>query len=190
MRTPDPLVTVAGQVAKVANQLAETEAKIGELVPRVDQLEALIEPLDVLVERVKSLAETIQARPINERGNHVDPRPWCAVIRDEPDEEGTVPAARDLAAWLETVIYPHYGEYLRFGHGRPIGRFPDCWPQHRAVASELWTLYQLWDDAYSNPEAGPRAAGDWHDRWLPGVLERVQKILASCPHTDTGVKAP
>lgn len=185
-RNGDPLVALSAQMAKLAMQLADLEGKLAGLRGDVDRLDALAAPVADLSDRVAELAAIVgkAATDPGQRADRVDPRPWAAVILDEPGPDGVRPAASALAAWLETVFLPHYSEHLPGGPHWRAGELPPCWIKHRAVANELWTLYQLWDDAYGDPEAGPRGAGDWHDRWLPGALERIAEVMQRCTHHD------
>jgi hypothetical protein len=86
------------------------------------------------------------------------------------------------------VLIPQYGEYLRL-HTQVEGTLPLCWPKHRAVSNELWTLFQLWIQAYQSEEPKLRDAGDWHDRWLPGALDRMKEVFERrCSHYEGNLR--
>lgn len=98
-----------------------------------------------------------------------DFRPPCWV---DLTQEEAVDAWRELYEWLRDVLLARY----------PITeeQIPPCWYLHPAAVEELSWLHTAWCAAYRNTKASPTAAGEWHDRWLPGVLRRVGDDWASC----------
>ncbi|GAB3665529.1 hypothetical protein GCM10027596_31850 [Nocardioides korecus] len=57
----------------------------------------------------------------------------------------------------------------------PLARkVPPCWSEHPEVVEELTALWLAWQYAYEERDAPLTAASDWHDRWLPGVLHRLE----------------
>jgi hypothetical protein len=67
----------------------------------------------------------------------------------------------DWVAWIRNR-YPH------------AGRIPPCWADHPEQVEELTALWLAWQHAYEDRDAPLSAAADWHDRWLPGVLYRLE----------------
>jgi hypothetical protein len=60
-------------------------------------------------------------------------------------------------------------------HRYPLARrIPDCWAHHPELVEELTALWLAWQGAYQQPDAPLTAAADWHDRWLPGLLHRLE----------------
>lgn len=53
-------------------------------------------------------------------------------------------------------------------------RVPACWDAHPEAVEELTALWLAWQAAYTDRDAQLTAAADWHDRWLPGVLYRLE----------------
>lgn len=53
-------------------------------------------------------------------------------------------------------------------------RIPRCWEDHTEVVEELTALWLAWQAAYEARDAPLTAAADWHDRWLPGLLHRLE----------------
>jgi hypothetical protein len=49
-----------------------------------------------------------------------------------------------------------------------------CWAEHPEIVEELTALWLAWQHAYTDSDAPLTAAADWHDRWLPGLLHRLQ----------------
>lgn len=168
-------------MTRPADPLARLAIDLGKVADRVDLVEQTVtELVGELADKVTQLAAAVPtpASPQQPDQQRVDARPWAALVQ-EGYGEGT-PFA-DLCAWIESVLIPQYGEYLALPAGE-AGTLPRCWPKHPAACNELWTLYLLWDNAFANEETGPREAGDWHDRWLPGILERLKQVFKGCLH--------
>ncbi|MGY2876384.1 hypothetical protein ACVW00_003574 [Marmoricola sp. URHA0025 HA25] len=53
-------------------------------------------------------------------------------------------------------------------------KIPPCWSNHPEIVEELTALWLAWQAAYEEPDPSLTAAADWHDRWLPGVLHRIE----------------
>lgn len=75
-----------------------------------------------------------------------------------------------LAGWVEEVLVGWY-ELTR-------AELPDCWPLHRPVVVELSWLRTAHREAYL-PSASGHLAADWHTRWRPAVLARIQQLVPS-----------
>jgi hypothetical protein len=88
----------------------------------------------------------------------------------------------ELQGWISEVLYPNYGDYLR------DQRIEPCWPEHPAAINELSWLYNEWHNAYLPDERKPRDAADWHDRWLPGVLRRLDEVFRACGHRAQAIR--
>lgn len=74
------------------------------------------------------------------------------------------------ALWQELTGWVNW---LRMRY--PLARkIPDCWHEHPEIVEELTALWVAWQAAYTEPDAALTAASDWHDRWLPGVLYRLE----------------
>ena len=52
-------------------------------------------------------------------------------------------------------------------------RIPPCWYRHRDVVIELSWLCQEWLKIYTTSYGTPHRAGDWHDRYAPGVKPKM-----------------
>jgi hypothetical protein len=59
---------------------------------------------------------------------------------------------------------------------------PRCWFRHPDVVAELGWLCQSWLETFRSPAGRPTRAADWHDRYLPGVLRRINSTstAAAC----------
>jgi len=106
------------------------------------------------------------------------------VSRLEDVESRAVGAGRAPTSWCWRTIGPHGAEelwrqltdWVSWIRGRyPLARkIPPCWAEHPETVEELSALYLAWQHAYEDPDAALTAAADWHDRWLPGVLYRLE----------------
>jgi hypothetical protein len=105
--------------------------------------------------------------------------------------------AASPAAWCWRDLGPHaqaelmdqldaWTAWLR--HRYPLARrIPGCLAQHPEVVEELTALWLAWQGAYQQPDAPLTAAADWHDRWLPGLLHRLEHgaFALDCSQTHT-----
>jgi hypothetical protein len=57
---------------------------------------------------------------------------------------------------------------------------PDCWLWHPDVVEELLWLMHAWLAAYRDDKATVSLAGDWHDRYRPGVVRRITTTTGRC----------
>jgi hypothetical protein len=89
---------------------------------------------------------------------------WCWINRSPAEQADRL---LELARWVSEVLRARYP-------GRAEGIRP-CWPEHPTVLEELSWLYGEWWMAYINEDATNRLAGEWHDRWLDGVLQRFAR---------------
>ena len=84
--------------------------------------------------------------------------PW--FVLGDIEDDATFPV---WVAWLGShYVIPETGKSIVY----------DCWAKHDAVVAELATLWQVWRAAFVDPKASPDAAQNWHDRWLPGFMQR------------------
>jgi hypothetical protein len=80
------------------------------------------------------------------------------------DESNAAKKLEQLTSWVD---------WLRSRY--PLARrVPACWPEHPEIIEELTALWLAWQHAYTEPDAPLTAAADWHDRWLPGFLHRLE----------------
>ena len=79
----------------------------------------------------------------------------------------------ELLDWVESVLRKQYPDYL-------ADRIRPCWPNHPEARWELACLYQLWSAAYLADRPTARDAADWHDRWSPGAIHRLTRVMSQC----------
>lgn len=103
---------------------------------------------------------------------------------DLSSDASNAPGGGAVLAWCWRDLGPHgqeelwqelssWVEWIRARY--PLARkIPSCWGEHPEVVEELTALWLAWQSAYTEADASLTAASDWHDRWLPGVLYRLE----------------
>ena len=148
----------AGAVAGLARE-------IEALRQAIDTLHGLPSRVDALAELVAQLADAVNATTAPPAGG-------VASWLDLPTEADTAHAVLgELLAWMQMV-------YLRYPDA--AAGLPDCWLWHPDVVEELLWLMQAWLAAYRDDTAAVSLAGDWHDRYRPGVVRRITSTAGRC----------
>ena len=107
------------------------------------------------------------------------------VMRVEELEDASAqPAAGTVSSWCwryagasaTESLWKELGDWVDWiRHRYPLARrIPDCWAEHPELVEELTALWLAWQAAYVERDAPLTAAAEWHDRWLPGVLHRLE----------------
>ncbi|MEU4540423.1 hypothetical protein AB0G15_36845 [Streptosporangium sp. NPDC023825] len=161
----DTLAVLAVEMGKVAEQVSMLAARVDDLGPAVATAAELAEQVTGRSDVVEQLTALRTA---------AGPVPTWAVVTVRGQERHA--RLNELHGWVMEILVAEYSDYL------PEGQMPDCWTQHRAIIHELAWLYNEWHNAYLPEDRRPRDAADWHDRWLPGVLRRMEAIVKECPH--------
>jgi hypothetical protein len=148
--TPPPIDDTIGR------QLLQQAEALAQLRKRVDELaEEATESIATLLLRIEAAEER------NDGGHGRSPQGWCWRHLG-PHAAETLTA--ELSDWVD---------WLR--HRYPLARrFPACWADHPEIVEELTGLWLAWQAAYTEPDPPLTAAADWHDRWLPGLLHRME----------------
>ena len=137
---------------------SDLDAAAGDDMPeRLAQAEidlaAQHEVLQELVDQISAL--------VDEDTGQAKAKPWCY----HPPPE--VPEGEDeLTVWVSW-----FNE--NYDPTQKKNRIPECWALHGGLAAEIATLYHSWRRAFLHPKARPDDAQQWHDRWLPGFLHRM-----------------
>ena len=76
-----------------------------------------------------------------------------------------------LSEWVTRILLPGY---------RLDPPLRPCWRAHLPVVWELGTVWAEWRRVYDRKAPELAGALDWHNRWLPGALERSQRALSGC----------
>jgi hypothetical protein len=161
----------------------------------IEVLRRQVQPLIALPCRVDELANLV-AKVADQFAEHLARAAATAVpswLMAPADPEITAALLTELAAWMEQV-------YLRFTDA--AASLPDCWLWHPDVVEELLWLQHAWLAAYQGQNASITAAGDWHDRYRPGVVKRIKETHRGCslerhqsrrgepPEAQVGAAAP
>lgn len=107
------------------------------------------------------LVERIEGIESNGVSTGFSPTAWC--WRDLGDRAGEE-LWEQLTDWVDWIR-------SRYPLARKI---PACWTDHPEIIEELTALWLAWQAAYQDHDATLTAAADWHDRWLPGMLYRLE----------------
>jgi hypothetical protein len=161
------------------SRYATTEALAG-VASEVEALRKRAEPLHRLPGRVEQLATLVDklATDLAEFMNRSSPVAIPSWLMLPTDPEAVRNVLAELVAWLERV-------YLRYPDG--AAALPECWLWHPDVVEELLWLQHAWLAAYQGSNASVALAGDWHDRYRPGVVRRIKAHAGNCSlenHTD------
>jgi hypothetical protein len=128
--------------------------EIAELHQAVEDLASSLAALS------EEIAEDAGGRPIR--------APWWPGLSGLERQH----AWKELVDWVEEVFRQrHPEEYPKLGR---------CWYRHPDAVDELSALRVAWHAVYKAKSPLPTAAIEWHDRWLPGAVARVSKIVNSC----------
>jgi hypothetical protein len=158
--SPNGSAHVHPDTGAVAGLAREIEA----LRQSIDKLRGLPSRVDQLAGLVAQLADAVNADPAVAGG--------VASWLDLPTEvETTHAVVGELLAWMQVV-------YLRYPDA--AAGLPDCWLWHPDVVEELLWLMQAWLSAYRDDKAAVSLAGDWHDRYRPGVVRRITTTAGRC----------
>jgi hypothetical protein len=166
---PDPIVTLTAQLEELRGQLARYTGETGHLRARLEEDSGQVAMLRL---EVKRLAEALD-KAVEKRQLAPPPAPWWLV----GETEGRTMFA-ELAEWVEA--------FLRRQYPGPTRRLPSCWAKHPDAIWELSTLRAEWERIYADPDNRDlQGALAWHDRWLPGVLSRLEKSMSECLKNDS-----
>jgi hypothetical protein len=158
-------------VAALAVQVNRLRRDLDALSPKLDDLAATQHRHTTTLADVAQLWQQIeQILTILDTENDTSPARWFWLTMPADEREAKFSELHD---WVETVLRQQYPDYLA-DHIKP------CWPNHPEARWELTWLYQLWTLTYLTTRPTPKDAGDWHDRWTPGVIRRLSQIMANC----------
>ncbi|WP_224393181.1 hypothetical protein [Pseudonocardia sp. ICBG1293] len=162
-----------GALARLAGQVDTLRRQVAELEPIPDQ----VGELGRLVGQLSEALAAVTAR------RRIPAAPsWLLAPVDTAETRRLLD---ELCGWAQAV-------FLRYPDAAKV--LPECWLWHPEVVEELLWLMHAWLAAYQGPAASVGAAGDWHDRQRPGVVNRIRKEAGSCSierhQTRPGWSAP
>jgi hypothetical protein len=151
---PQPDEPYGETVARLVTRVTAHRGRLTTLEQRADAVDERLERLTE--EMVKAL--TIRKGPEVIAWHELDPQQYAAHLAD-------------LAAWMETFLaaYPSAAASVR-----------PCWKDHKDAVTELGLIWCEFSRIYTAERPSLDEALVFHDRWLPGVLKRVQQITAQC----------
>jgi hypothetical protein len=143
---------------RLARQLLAQAEAIARLRRETEKLaEETSESTANLIARVEAL-EDADLAPTG-LGHRV--ASWCWRHIGPLGEEALWKELTDWVGWIR--------------HRYPLARrIPACWAEHPEVVEELTALWLAWQAAYVDTDGSLTAAAEWHDRWLPGLLYRLE----------------
>jgi hypothetical protein len=164
-----PREDLALQVLALGARLQELAASVSHLGGIGEQVTTLADELDALRDQVADLVAD------DGDGGGIRMWDWIAMNRTE----ATV-AWSTLLNWVDEVLVGVFALVGEIG-GRKL-KIPPCWYRHPDAVEELGWLCQEWLRIYQSDKGTPGAAGEWHDRWLPGVIRRLAQDsqMAAC----------
>ncbi|MDQ3762170.1 MAG: hypothetical protein M3460_10910 [Actinomycetota bacterium] len=139
--------------------------ELGPVAALARQVERNARATATLEELLRGLAGDVAALVANAPTQHPAPASWLLTI--DPGE------ALETLEWLTRWVRDVYLWY-------PEARLPSCWMWHPAAIEELWWLAQAHREAYTPPTRSISKACEWHDRFRPGVVKR----LNDAPYRD------
>ena len=118
---------------------------------------------DVVAQQHRAIEaiDGVLAKLVDGRDGNLLPAAWCY---HDPPPMKEVDILPTWVAWWNL-------RYAPLEHNK---RIPYCWPEHPGLAAEIATLAFTWQKAFNDVKANSDAAQMWHDRWLPGFLQRLR----------------
>ena len=166
---PGPEATPA--VAALAIQISRLRQDIDTITRKVSDLTTTQRGHAAKLSDLASIRKQIQQiLTLLDTENDMSPARWFWLTM--PDTE-RADKLSELTDWVETVLRVQYPDYL-------ADQIKPCWPNHPEARWELTWLYQLWTLTYLTTRPTPKEAGDWHDRWTPGVIRRLSHVMTRC----------
>jgi hypothetical protein len=151
---PQPDQPYGETVARLVVKVTALSGLLTTLQQRADAMDKQIKKLTE--EMVKAL--TVRKGPAVIAWHELDPQQYAMHLAD-------------LAAWVESFLaaYPSAAAAVR-----------PCWKDHKDAVTELGLIWCEFTRTYATERPSLDEALIFHDRWLPGVLKRVQQITANC----------
>jgi hypothetical protein len=158
---PDPVADLAAQLEELRGRLARSQGDIGHLRARLETDSSQVLLLLVEVKQQKERLDEAVAK------NRLKPprAPWWCVTQAEGQAMLT-----ELREWVDGFARRHYPGYM--------ARLPRCWANHPEAVWELSTLRAEWQRIYDDQDNRElQGALNWHDRYLPGVITRLEAAI-------------
>lgn len=139
-------------------------SEVGALRRNLATLSDLVNKQNRAIEAI----DGVLGKLIDAREGDLRPAPWCY---HDPPPMRDVDILPTWVGWWN----------LRYAPQEHTKRIPYCWQEHGGLAAEVATLAFTWQKAFNDVKANGDAAQMWHDRWLPGFLQRMRYwVPADC----------
>jgi len=199
---PPPGGELAAQLATLAVDQTTVRRRLETLADQVATHAKAVDRVPELAATLRALAK--EAKALKEPTAPTEPPlwDWSAMPRKQAEK-----AWDTLTSWVREVLigvyrlvdtseqWTHTDHDALAGLGltdpdRGKGRLlvPRCWYHHPDVVAELGWLAQNWLETYRSAEGRTIRAADWHDRYLPGVLRRINDTSTAAECTMRGHK--
>lgn len=152
-------------LAALSAQVGDLRADLRTVKARVESGAIPVHGLTELRHRVDELAQAVTDLLADEPAPRVAAPYWIDL--DPADRDV---ALGELTWWVDKVLAVNY----------PHCALLPCWAAHPAAVWELSTLRAEWLRVYVRKYPELDGALTWHERRLPGVVERLQKVLSDC----------
>jgi hypothetical protein len=158
----DPIAALAAQLEELRGQLARYTGETGHLRARLEERSGQDAMIRLEIKQLGGkLDEAIAKRQVTD-----PPAPFWRGL----DREAHAARLAELRDFVEHFLRAEYPEYL--------AKLPPCWPSHRAALWELADVMTEWVRVYGDPGNRDLQAALWfHERWLPGVMARLEKAI-------------
>jgi hypothetical protein len=175
---PDPgdaVLALAAQLDDLRGEVAELRVDLGNWKGEMARLmhdrlavKHLGEDVGVLRDQVAKLAAAKASGRGKPGGKDSEAAEPLAVYWPGLDPAGQSATLAGLAAWVDQFLRPNYPSYKLAG----------CWVNHPEAIWELGGIWREWLEVYHGDD-GPSLAAAlwWHERWLPGVLGRLERAI-------------
>ena len=169
---PDPLAQLRQTLADAHVLLAAHRAQLDKLKRRLD--DAGINEGSDLVARFDKLAQTVA-----DALDAASPAGPASPNWDQLKGADRAAALGLLRKWVHRVLIPGYVVRGAF-------TLADCWERHEQALWELGALHTQWRKIYERPKPPAGLALEWNDRWVPGVMRRIDDATGGCNMGHTG----
>lgn len=178
-----PVFTRVNAVETQVNKHVGTvDAKMAELVAKVNKVAKQAGLVGKLGAEMRELADKLEevaaAQAEAEAAAKVPPWDWSAMSpKQMRDAFGVIAGWLDSTGRMFGLLEPPQAIAHQLGAAaeRPGGAIRPCWFRHWDVVMELGWLVQIFQQAYSGPNATIRAVADFHDRYLGSTVERLYR---------------
>ena len=185
----ESLAAIAGQLAEVHDELDRVRTAVATFQARLDTetgpvmvlpaaQKRLRDQVEELRKQVEEIAAELAKAAASGKADGPAPARW-----DGEDQAAQAAQLDDLRTWVEGYLRPQYPGYL--------SRLPPCWVNHREGLWELAALQAEWKRVFGSDGEPPLADVQWwHERWLPGALNRLRDTITCSVAKCTLVKDP